>query len=211
MTQIKAVLFDMDGVLVDATEWHFEALNRALALFGLDINRFDHLDRYDGLPTKRKLEMLSREFGLPPSLHQFVYDLKQKFTLELVRANCHPNFDHQFALSRLHGRGLKLGVCSNAIRESVETIMEAAGLARFLDVVLSNEDVRNSKPDPEIYLKAYAALGLDPRECLIIEDNDYGVASATASGGHVFRVGGVSDVNYRAIMARINRIEDAGG
>ena len=53
---IKAVLFDMDGVLIDARDWHYEALNKALAIFGMEINRYDHLVTYDGLPTKKKLE-----------------------------------------------------------------------------------------------------------------------------------------------------------
>jgi beta-phosphoglucomutase-like phosphatase (HAD superfamily) len=63
--KITAVVFDMDGVLIDAREWHYEALNRALGHFGYTISRFDHLVTYDGLPTRHKLEMLSRERGFP--------------------------------------------------------------------------------------------------------------------------------------------------
>ncbi len=69
MTKITAVLFDLDGVLVDATEWHYEALNRALGLFGYSISRHDHLSTYNGLPTRKKLEMLSVETNLPVSSH----------------------------------------------------------------------------------------------------------------------------------------------
>ena len=68
---IKAVIFDMDGVLIDAREWHYEALNRALRLFGMEISRTDHLTTFDGLPTRRKLEMLSSTNGLPVELHGF--------------------------------------------------------------------------------------------------------------------------------------------
>ena len=77
---IKAVIFDMDGVLIDAKEWHYESLNSALSLFGYEISRHDHLVTYDGLPTKKKLEMLSLENGLPTSLHAFVNQLKQQKT-----------------------------------------------------------------------------------------------------------------------------------
>jgi hypothetical protein len=63
VNRITAVLFDLDGVLVDATEWHYEALNHALGLFGFDITRYEHLSSYNGLPTRRKLEMLSVEKG----------------------------------------------------------------------------------------------------------------------------------------------------
>ena len=74
MTKIKAIIFDMDGVLIEAKDWHYEALNRALSLFGMEISRFDHLVTYDGLPTKKKLEMLSIERGLPKGLHSFIND-----------------------------------------------------------------------------------------------------------------------------------------
>ena len=66
--KIKAVIFDMDGVLVDAKEWHYNALNRALNLFGQEISRYDHIVTYDGLPTSMKLQMLSMERGLPEDL-----------------------------------------------------------------------------------------------------------------------------------------------
>lgn len=62
---IKAIFFDMDGVLIDAKEWHYEALNRALELFGMPISQVDHLTTFDGLPTRKKLEMLTLGRGLP--------------------------------------------------------------------------------------------------------------------------------------------------
>ncbi len=65
---IKLILFDLDGVLVEAQDWHYEALNRALELFGMPISRYDHLSTYNGLPTRKKLEMLSVEKGLPAGL-----------------------------------------------------------------------------------------------------------------------------------------------
>ena len=77
MTKVKAVIFDMDGVLIDAKDWHYEALNRALNHFGYNISRYDHLVTFDGLPTRRKLEMLTREQGLPNALHKLINELKQ--------------------------------------------------------------------------------------------------------------------------------------
>ena len=66
--KIKAVLFDMDGVLVEAKDWHYEAFNKALDVFGLPISRSEHLSLYDGLPTRKKLEMLTEKKGLPTQL-----------------------------------------------------------------------------------------------------------------------------------------------
>src|SRR3979490_1673752 len=100
MTSIRAVIFDMDGVLIDAKDWHYEALNRALGHFGYTISRYDHLVTFDGLPTRRKLEMLTRDQGLRAKLHGFLNDLKQAYTLELVHSRCKPVFHHEFALAR---------------------------------------------------------------------------------------------------------------
>src|SRR3954465_5329544 len=98
MAKIKAIIFDMDGVLIDAKDWHYEALNKALGLFGMEISRYDHLVTYDGLPTRRKLEMLTLERGLPIELHAFINDMKQRYTMDLVHQNCKPTFSHEFAL-----------------------------------------------------------------------------------------------------------------
>ena len=84
MSRITCVLFDLDGVLVDATEWHYDALNRALRLFGFDITRYEHLSGYNGLPTKKKLQMLSVEKGLPTALHAMLSRLKQVYTRDEI-------------------------------------------------------------------------------------------------------------------------------
>ena len=207
MSKIKAVIFDMDGVLIEAKEWHYDALNKALELFGMEIGRYDHLVTYDGLPTRKKLEMMTLERGLPASLHNFIYAMKQQYTMEMVTVQCKPSFFHEYALAKLKSEGYVLAVCSNAIRDSVETMLGKANLLQYLEFFLSNEDVKNSKPDPEIYNKAISRLKLLPKECLIIEDNDYGIKSARASGGHVMAVTQVEDVNYQNIKQRIAEIE----
>jgi len=200
---IKAVLFDMDGVLIDAREWHYEALNRALDLFGMAINLDSHLASYDGLPTRRKLQMLTKSRGLPAGLHDFVNELKQTYTYEIMTSRCKPTFTAQMALSKLHRAGYRMAVCSNSIRRTVVSMMEMADLAQYLEVMLSNEDVSKSKPDPEIYLAAMAKLGLRPDECVIVEDNDNGIEAARASGAYTIVVGQPADVTFERLTAEI--------
>jgi HAD superfamily hydrolase (TIGR01509 family) len=207
--RIKAILFDMDGVLIDARDWHYEALNLALSPFGLGIDRDAHLATFDGLPTRVKLDMLSKSRGLPRKLHGFVNAMKQKHTVDMVRQHCHPVFQHQYALSRLKDAGYKIAVCSNSIRQSLELMMQRAGLDRFLDVMLSNEDVANPKPDPEIYLAAMAKLGLTADQCLIVEDNEHGIRAARASGAHVLVVGDPGDVSYERLQSAIAGAKEA--
>jgi HAD superfamily hydrolase (TIGR01509 family) len=201
--EIKAVVFDMDGVLIDAREWHYEALNRALALLGYEISRYEHLSTYDGLPTKRKLQMLTVEHGLPEELHSFMNSLKQQYTLEFVATRCKPVFQHQFALARLKAAGYRLGVASNSVRRTVEEMMERSDLLQYLDVIVSNEDVARGKPDPEMYVKAMATLGVRPQETVVVEDNENGIKAAVAAGAHVLVVGGPEDVSLDAIQGRI--------
>jgi len=205
--KIKAIIFDMDGVLVEAKDWHYQALNRALELFGYQISRYDHLTTYDGLPTSKKLEMLSLESGLPKELHKFINEMKQIYTMEIVYAECKPRFVHEYALSKLKAKGFKLAIASNSIRNTVEVMMEKSKLIHYIDQIVSASDVVKPKPDPEIYLTSIAKLGLTPQECLIVEDNENGIRAARASGAHVLVVRDVHEVNLSNIESQINQIE----
>ena len=205
---IKAVIFDMDGVLIDAKEWHYEALNKALRLFGYEISRYDHLVTYDGLPTSKKLEMLSMERGMPIKLHRFINDLKQQYTVDKIFTDCNPLFVHEYALSNLKAEGYHLAVASNSIRNTVDLMMQKSSLINYLDFFLSNQDVKKGKPDPEIYEVAISKLGLKPEECLVVEDNKNGIKAAKAAKAHVMEVSTVYDVNYENIKKHIKLAEE---
>ena len=207
LTRIKAILFDMDGVLIDAREWHYQSLNKALQLFGKGISRQDHLDNFDGLPTRRKLERLSSNRGLPHELHEFVNDLKQKHTFHIVNEHCHPNFRHEYALSKLKSEGYKLALCSNSVKQSVDLMMELSNLSQYFDTTLSNEDVTHPKPDPQIYQLAMKKLGVNADQCLIVEDNDNGIRAANGAGGFLLHVQSPHDVTYDAVKRAIESVE----
>lgn len=206
-SKIKAVIFDMDGVLIDAKEWHYQALNKSLSLFGMQISRYDHVYTFDGLPTKKKLELLSLDRGLPQKLHSFINEMKQKYTMEIVYSECRPLFYHQYALSNLVKRGYKIAVCSNSIRKTMDLMLERAAIVEYLEFYLSNQDVTHPKPHPEIYLKAIEKLNLRPEECLIIEDNIHGINAAKASRAHLMEVRDVEDVTLHSILQSIKNIE----
>lgn len=210
-TKIKAVLFDMDGVLIEAKEWHYEALNKALSLFGFAISLDEHLLYFDGLPTRVKLQMLTQNKGLPLALHDFISQMKQIFTIRIIQEKCVPNFIHEYALSSLKSEGYHLALCSNSIKNTVDLMMELSYLKPYLEFMLSNEDVSQPKPHPEIYLQAIKRLNLSPKECLIVEDNENGVKAARASGAHCLVVKEIEDTNYQNIKNYIQMIEGQGG
>ena len=197
----------MDGVLIEAKDWHYDALNRALGLFGYEISRYDHLVTYDGLPTVMKLEMLTKEKRLPKALHEFINELKQKYTMELVFSNCKPRFIQEYALSKLKADGYLIGCASNSVRESVNVMLDKSDLFKYMDIIFSAQDVEYPKPSSQMYDKAILKLGLKPSECLIIEDNENGIISARASGANVMVVDDVKEVNFLNIKNQIDSIE----
>ncbi len=207
-TKITTIIFDLDGVLVDATEWHYDALNRALGLFGYTITRYEHLSAYNGLPTRKKLAMLSVEKGLPQPLHGLINRLKQLYTREEIFMQCRPVFEKEYMMSRLKREGYRLAVCSNAIRESVDLMISKSGLSEYFEFLISNEDVERPKPDPQMYLLAIERFGCSSGEVIIVEDAPHGVEAARRTGAHVCQVSGFDDVDYSRIRSFIDRVEN---
>jgi HAD superfamily hydrolase (TIGR01509 family) len=189
----------MDGVLVDAAESHFQALEDALAAFGFGIGRDRHTIQLNGLTTRTKLDMLTRDLGLPRELHAPIHAMKQARTAELLRLVARPIPQHHDLLVRLRALGYRTAVASNSIRNTVSFVLDATQLAPMMDVVLSNEDVARPKPAPDIYLAAASQLGVAPEACLVIEDHPYGVAAAQAAGAQVLRVNSIYDVSWETV------------
>lgn len=202
--QIEAVIFDMDGTLIEAKEWHYFALNEALAIFGEEITREEHLGEFDGLPTKVKLSMLEKQGRLPKHLHPIVSAIKQERTLRYVSSQAFPRIEQLLMMSWLKGKGIKLAVATNSIRGSAESMLTSVGLLPYLDALVTNEDVGNAKPHPEMYLMTASRLGLKPEQCLVIEDHDYGVTSATAAGCKVHKINTVDELDRTLLEGLFN-------
>jgi HAD superfamily hydrolase (TIGR01509 family) len=199
---IKLVIFDLDGVLVEAKNIHFNALNEALGLkYSIEWN--EHLSKYDGLKTNQKLEMLTKEKGLPTELYKQVWDEKQRLTLKKL-SDLKPSPQLQVCISSLVNEGYKIACCSNSIRKTVLTVLSKLGIIEYFDLILSNEDVKNSKPHPEIYWKAISMMGCLPEETLIIEDSPFGLLAASRSKSHVMRVESPRDITYNNIYKHLN-------
>ncbi len=192
--KIKAILFDLDGVLVNMPDAHFEALNAALRLFGAAINRDEHLTLFNGLPTVKKLEVLEQQGRIPGGLSSFINRVKQDHTKNLIPKFCTPDYSKIILLKRLQQQGYKLACCSNSIRETLHLMLRSASLFDFFDLVIGNDEIIHPKPDPEIYTTAFSRLGVTPEECIIVEDSPYGIAAARASGATVYEVRGCEDV-----------------
>jgi len=202
--KIKIIIFDLDGVLVEAKNIHFDALNDALGeKFSISWN--EHLSIYDGLKTNQKLEMLTEKKGLPTELHKEIWNTKQKITLQKLK-QLEPSEQLIKCMSELVENNYKIAVCSNSIRKTVLTVLSKLGIMEFMDLIISNEDVKNSKPHPEMYWKAISMMGVLPEETLIVEDSPYGLLAASRSKSHVFRVKNPSEVTIENIKNKLKQI-----
>jgi HAD superfamily hydrolase (TIGR01509 family) len=204
---IKLIAFDLDGVLVETKTLHYESLNRALnsvdPMYCISIE--EHLSKYDGLSTSRKLKMLSVEKGLPLDLHKNIWMAKQKYTIDLIKKF---DVDHRITdvLKRLREDGYTIAVVSNSIRETVKIALLKLGFLEFIDFYISNEDVKNPKPNPEIYLRSMIQAQTSPKETLIIEDSVIGRQAANDSGGYLMGINNPSEVTYTNIKNYIDSI-----
>ena len=208
MASIKLIIFDLDGVLVQAKNMHFDALNEALSEVnpGYKIDWSEHLNKYDGLKTFQKLDLLTKEKGLPSEIHKQVWERKQQLTLGKL-STIEPNEQLIDTLVNLYNDGFKLAVCSNSIRRTCLTVLSKLGLIEYLDLIISNEDVKNGKPHPEMYWKAISMMSCLPEETLIIEDSPYGLLAASRSKSYILRVKNPTEVTTTNIMNKIKSID----
>jgi len=192
---IKAIIFDLDGVLVNMPEGHYEALNRALGLFGARIEEREHYDFFNGLPTRKKLETLEKQNRLPLGLRDTINSIKQKYTKEIIPSYCTPDHSKNILLKHLKQKGYLLACCSNSTRDTLHLMLQSAQLFDYFDLIIGNDEVVNPKPHPEIYHTAMQRFNVHPKECLIIEDSPHGIAAAQESGGIVRIVRNTEDVH----------------
>lgn len=204
MVRTNLVVFDLDGVLVDTKLIHFEALNFALVKVGREfkISIEEHLAKFDGLDTMSKLAVLEAERDLPRKSFQKIWAEKQKKTREMMkRQSTQPAIAE--ALKALHAAGFVIGIASNSIRSTVDIAVERLQIGALLNFVLSNEDVKNPKPHPEIYWRAMMLGGSHPNTTWVVEDSSVGRASAYASGAHVVPVTSSSQVTAEFVSEQI--------
>ena len=198
----KLVIFDLDGVLIDSKDYHYHALNQALGE-EFAISREDHVSIYDGLPTSRKLELLTQNKGLPVELYEQIWNKKQELTLKIFSESVSKDYELMGYFQQLIDAGYKIAVASNSIRNSVKIILLRLGLLEFVDVYVSNEDVVRNKPFPEMYWKCMTALGALPNDTVIIEDSHIGRQGALDSKCHLIPVENRKDFN----QSKVDRIK----
>jgi len=202
---VKLIIFDLDGVLVDSRETHYVALNRALGEISSDyiINRDEHLSTYDGLSTTKKLKILTQKKGLPAELYEQIWRSKQKFTENVVQETYTYDERIRSILSTLRSKGFLIYVASNSIYRTVQLILMRKGFLEYVDYFISNEDVVNHKPSPEIYYTCMIRANVSSSDTIIVEDSHIGRQAAVASGANLLSVENPEDLTLEKILASI--------
>jgi HAD superfamily hydrolase (TIGR01509 family) len=196
----KLVVFDLDGVLIDSKELHFESLNRALREISpeFEITPDEHSAKFDGLSTRKKLEILNQEKGLKLENFEHIWKVKQEITLWMLRDIKTDKALVEF-LQFLQEKGLKLALASNSVKNTVLTILKNLGIDQYFSLVLSNEDVIYPKPHPEIYWKAMIHFGALPENTFVFEDSYVGRLAAQRSGVKLIPVDSRTDLTWGKI------------
>ena len=200
---IKAIIFDLDGVLVDTKIIHFEALNMALKKYNFKkISMDDHIKIFDGLPTNEKLKILNKRENLSKNSFFKINKYKQKITSSILKKKIKPKKNILDIFKYLH-KDYKIGVATNAVKSTLEICLKNLGISKYVDFKLSNEDINNPKPNPEIYLRTFIKFGIYPSEALIVEDSHYGREAAISSGAKLLPIKNVKELNLKKIKLNL--------
>lgn len=201
----KLIIFDLDGVLIESRDLHYHSLNLALAKIDEKycIPYDEHLSIYDGLNTKRKLELLRERKGLENNFFDQIYKEKQKATFELIEKIPY-NYILVDLFKTIKEHDIKIAVASNSIRETVKLALLSTGIIKYVDYFVSNEDVVRAKPFPEMYWKCMTALNCLPKNTVIFEDSHIGRQGALDSGAHLIPVKDTYDLTADKINDAID-------
>jgi HAD superfamily hydrolase (TIGR01509 family) len=195
---LKAVFFDMDGVLFDGREWHQDAFLTALVRVRVDlaVTESYHRKYLDGLSTKQKLATFC---DLTPAERDEISDLKQLYTEIFLEDRLKPITHLRKVFDELKRRGLRILCVSNSIYKTVQIVLSKLNILQYFDGVFSNEDAKNPKPSPELYLRACIRENLSPAEVLILEDSHLGRTAAYLSCANVLPIVDSTDTTVERI------------
>jgi beta-phosphoglucomutase family hydrolase len=173
---IRAVIFDLDGVIVESENAHIEAEKQTLQRYGVQISA-DELHEYTGTTAQVMFTELIRKYKLKTTFEE-MFQQKEKTFFKLLEKDAEPTKGIITLLRELKSKRIKLAIGSSSTKKQINYVLNKLKIEDLFDSVIGAEDITRSKPDPEIFLKAAKELQAEPRECLVVEDSKLGVEAA---------------------------------
>ena len=177
---IKAVLFDMDGVLSDSEPHHIRAFKELYKRHGVNLSKKDTSDIFGKL-DEDIIRDLCRKKKIKCDVKKWYWE-KRKIVVSYLKKLRIPSFPDAIALVKRVSKNYKIGIGTSSSHEEIDIVLKRLGIKRYFDVIMGREDVRFHKPHPELYLKLARKLKVKPSECVVIEDSIYGVEAAKRAG-----------------------------
>lgn len=175
---IKALIFDVDGVLIDSVKFHFNSWKKAFKHKGITLKYIDYIQKLNGVPREQGIKNV-----IPDVTHQELlelFELKQHYLLDLLKTQ-----DIKIipgAKTTLKKLKQKYILAAASSSKNARIFLEKADLESFFTTIVTGYDIQKSKPDPEIFLLAATRIGVDPQHCLVIEDAKTGIEAAHNGG-----------------------------
>ena len=202
---LKAVLFDLDGTLVDSEPLHTEAVLRLLRDRSVDLKASD-LDRFIGISSSVMWGEMRERFGFAEPVES-LKSLQHRANVEMLEDSESILIPGVLPLLRdLRDRGIRSAVASSSTRDYIETVLSKYELDSLFDVVVSGEEVPRGKPRPDVFLRAAELLGVEPGSCVVIEDSDNGLTAAREAG--IRSIGFRNPNSGRQALSLADRIVD---
>lgn len=181
---LKAVIFDMDGVIIDSEPIHKEVEKKIFKKFGANISEEEH-NSYIGMTSMGMWNEIKVRHNFKQSFSvEELIEMEVKNYIELIQSNRNikPINGVVELIDELHKNNIKLAIASSAVRKSIETVVDMFELEKYFEIRISGEDIKNGKPAPDIFLVAARHLGVKPKDCIVVEDSKNGVQAAKEAG-----------------------------
>ncbi|NLM11794.1 MAG: HAD family phosphatase [Clostridiaceae bacterium] len=208
---LKAVIFDMDGVIIDSEPMHFKVDKSLLSKVGIEVDN-SFLSRYVGVSNPEMFADIKEKFNIRYSINELL-DLKSKLLLEaLNETKLDAISGVRELIQDLTSHNILLAIASSSPRMFIEAVIKKLKFEQFFKVIVSGEELEKSKPAPDIFIKAAGLLGVERDECIVIEDASAGVEAAYAAGikciGFVNPNSGNQDLSKASVIVEDMRILD---
>lgn len=182
LPEFKAVIFDMDGVLINSETFYTEMEQVHFKMLGLNITHEEHIT-YQGTATDEMWRAIKEKHRVPHSLEELV-EMTGSLTIpafqEMEEIPLMPKITD--LLDVLKGKNIPLALASSSYPEVIDIVLDKSGLRKYFPITVNSKMVGKSKPAPDIFLLAAKLLGVEPGQCLVIEDSTNGIRAARSAG-----------------------------